>query len=523
MIIIKKKDSRSKKTGKNTTNKTRSMPEKKKNLIYLILIIISIICAAWLIVNFNVFMDFFSSATGRTVYTEDYVVADVNGEEITLGELNRRQAYLKMQYGPQATKNFTRELTIEEIVVVQEARRQGIEPDLQRVKQAIRNYMDSRKEEIEKIEAFLDMNNIRKEDWEKDIKEAHLKQDLMNRLINKTVLSEFEYNTSSTEVTDEEIEEYFEDNKDQFIELRVKRILVCFEGAVGCNTTRSKKEALTIINKVHQKLLEGAPFQQLVEEYNEDSLGDEQGTIPALNPSNLDEVIRVQVDKLNHAGQFSEPFEDADGYQIIMLEEKMDSVEDFKDKIRIELSINKQFNEQIDKQSEMRKAISDYIKGLINGSDIVLYDISEDMAVQYDDLQSLETTGTFNELSSAEICTQDNKPVIRMFSSTGCPHCIWASNLFDDTMIEYGDEVVAYHWNLDTGDNTLTEEVETFTPDSEIAVYRRFNPGGSVPTFVFGCKYFRIGTGFEGAADAKSREMAEYRKIIENLLAELDS
>jgi parvulin-like peptidyl-prolyl isomerase/glutaredoxin len=522
VVAIKKKKSGSSRSRGSEEQKTDKIPESKKNIIYLALIIISIICAAWLIVNFDIFLDFFSAATGRTVYTEDYVVAEVNGEELRLGELNRRQAYLKMQYGPQATKDFTRNLTIEEMVVVQEARKQGIKPDLERVKEAIIQYMDSRKEEIEQIDAFLDMNNIRKEDWEKDIKEAFLKQDLMNRLINRSVLSEFEYNASSSDVTQEEIEEYFEANKDQFIELRVKRILICFEGAAGCGTSRSKKEALAIINEIHSRLISGTPFEELFDEYNEDSLADQQGSIPPLNPSDLDETIKVQVEKLSHPGQFSEPFEDVDGYQIIMLEEKKDSVEDFEDKIRFELSINKQFNQQIEKQSEMRRAISGYIKELINESDIVYYELSEDMAIDYGSLQGLETEGTFNELRTAEICTEDGKPVIRMFSSTGCPHCTWASDLFDDTMIEYADDVVAYHWNLDTGDNTLTDQVETFAPDSEIAVYRKFNPQGSVPTFVFGCRYFRIGTGFEGAANGKSREMEEYRKIIDSLLEDLN-
>ena len=121
---------------------------------------------------------------------------------------------------------------------------------------------------------------------------------------------------------------------------------------------------------------------------------------------------------------------------------------------------------------------------------------------------------------SMPITTDDGKPIIRMFSSTSCPHCTWAKQPFDDTMMEYADQVQAYHWELDIGDNTLTDIVESDTPKDEMMVYRRFNPSGTVPTFVFGCKYFRIGSGFERAPNGKAREAEEFREIIEKLLKE---
>jgi len=48
---------------------------------------------------------------------------------------------------------------------------------------------------------------------------------------------------------------------------------------------------------------------------------------------------------------------------------------------------------------------------------------------------------------------------------------------------------------------------------------KKFNPRGSIPTFVFGCKYYRIGAGHE-ETDDKTAEEAEYRLVIEELLKE---
>lgn len=125
----------------------------------------------------------------------------------------------------------------------------------------------------------------------------------------------------------------------------------------------------------------------------------------------------------------------------------------------------------------------------------------------------------FKEKEGSEICKEDGKPVIRLFSTTWCPHCAWIKDTFDQVAKEYVDKgkIVAYHWEVDTNDNTLTEEKEEKVPEKEMAIYREFNPRGSIPTFVFGCKYWRIGTGYERENDL-AKEEADFREIIDILL-----
>jgi len=120
-----------------------------------------------------------------------------------------------------------------------------------------------------------------------------------------------------------------------------------------------------------------------------------------------------------------------------------------------------------------------------------------------------------------EICREDGKPVIRLFSTTWCSHCQWIADTFDAVAQMYMDEgeIVARHWEVDTGDDVLTEQVEQAVPDSEDAVFKAFNPRESIPTFVFGCKYYRIGTGYEQENDLKA-EAAEFMAVIEALINE---
>ncbi len=121
--------------------------------------------------------------------------------------------------------------------------------------------------------------------------------------------------------------------------------------------------------------------------------------------------------------------------------------------------------------------------------------------------------------SGDEVELVDGKPVIRLFSTTYCGHCRWVSSTYERVVKEYVDagKIVAYHWEVDIKDDTLTPIAEGRIPDSEIQVFRKFNPMGSIPTFVFGGKYVRVGTGYERQDDLVAEE-AEFRAVIEALI-----
>ena len=122
---------------------------------------------------------------------------------------------------------------------------------------------------------------------------------------------------------------------------------------------------------------------------------------------------------------------------------------------------------------------------------------------------------SFDEVEG-EICRQDGKPIIRLFSTTGCSYCARIKDTFDSVVKEYvkAGKIVAYHWEFDIGDDSLTPEKEGGVPASEEAVYLRFNPQGYVPAFVFGCKYSRVGLAYEDL----EAEAADFRAVIDKLL-----
>jgi thiol-disulfide isomerase/thioredoxin len=128
--------------------------------------------------------------------------------------------------------------------------------------------------------------------------------------------------------------------------------------------------------------------------------------------------------------------------------------------------------------------------------------------------------GSFTDNGNS-ICMIDGKPVIRLYSTTWCPHCNWIKSTFDTFAKEYvaAGKIVAYHWEVDIKDDTLTDAVETNVPAEEMQHVSQGNPGGYVPFYVFGCKYTRVGNEYESSGDL-AKEDNEFRALVEKIIVE---
>ena len=123
-------------------------------------------------------------------------------------------------------------------------------------------------------------------------------------------------------------------------------------------------------------------------------------------------------------------------------------------------------------------------------------------------------------LNTGDSILQDSvgKPYVLLFSTTWCPHCQWIKSTFDSLVQQnFSSQINLQHWELDTGDNTLTPETDTQVPADMLAIYKKYNPKGSIPTFVFGGKYMRIGNGYERQNDL-SAELDDFKFIINKLI-----
>ena len=134
-------------------------------------------------------------------------------------------------------------------------------------------------------------------------------------------------------------------------------------------------------------------------------------------------------------------------------------------------------------------------------------------------VQTNKLEGSTFEENDDEICRDKNgKPYVLLFSTTWCPHCKWIKDTFDGLAKEnFSSRVNIQHWEIDIKDNTLTKEIESKVPEELMEYYNKYNPKGSIPTFVFGCRYTRIGNGYESQNDLKS-ELDDFKLITNKLL-----
>lgn len=119
-----------------------------------------------------------------------------------------------------------------------------------------------------------------------------------------------------------------------------------------------------------------------------------------------------------------------------------------------------------------------------------------------------------------DICTNDEgRPLIYLFSSSTCPHCKWGGGAYDFIVRYFASNglVEAHHYELDTGDDLLTEETETEIPADKLELYHSGDPKDLVPYYNFGCKFDRVGNGYERKDDLAA-EGEEMRNVIETLL-----
>jgi thiol-disulfide isomerase/thioredoxin len=147
--------------------------------------------------------------------------------------------------------------------------------------------------------------------------------------------------------------------------------------------------------------------------------------------------------------------------------------------------------------------------------------------------QNPSQNGRGNSFKSIDnnICVQDGKPIIRFYSTSFCPHCQWVAPAYDEIAQKYIDsnQIIAYHWEwLYDSKGNLTGSLDKLhplrgpVPAFEEGVFKQFNPQGSIPTFVFGCKYYRIGNQFEQQNDLDA-EKNVFEETIQKLLIDFNA
>lgn len=469
-----------KKVKKKKKNNKKS--KKKENVKKYIWTAVLLIIAASL---FIVYKDSFFPKDTDDIKT----IAIVNGQAISSKELDASyRLFVPEQLQAMVPKEtFLRESLVAEIVLMQEAEKEGIYADDGKIDFYINNLaarMGATKDEF--------VSEIEKEGFTlEDIKEAYRKKIMIAMLLDEKI-------SSNIIVSEREINEHYEQNKEDYSakegQIRASHILI----------TGDDEDAKSIIDELYEKAKKGEDFAELAMENSKCSSAPNGGDLGFFSKGQMVPEFEEAAFSLE-IGEISEPVKSQFGYHIIKKGKDSLSFEEANEGINISLFAAKQ-----------ESALETYVNQLRSKSEIKIF-YSGDGIIDYEGGLIEEVEITFEETGD-EICKENGMAVVRLFSAEVDPHSQWVSKAFNDVAKEYSGKVIAYNWQIDTGDNLLTELIEEKIPKQEIEIYKKYNNAGSVPTFVFGCRYVRVGNGYE-AEGSLDKEEAEFRKVIEKLIS----
>ncbi len=106
------------------------------------------------------------------------------------------------------------------------------------------------------------------------------------------------------------------------------------------------------------------------------------------------------------------------------------------------------------------------------------------------------TVGGFT-YTGEELCTSDGKPVIYFFGTSWCPHCRWEKPIIKQVATEFADSIEFRFYEVDLQK----------PPQEDMQVFRKYSPSGAVPTLVFGCRYYRVGSGEDYGEEAEAEAL----------------
>ncbi len=396
------------------------------------------------------------------------IAAYVNGEPITIQELDK----VKLALGSQAIDdNAVLEQLINQKLIIQAAKTSGIAVDDSEFNITLQSYLDQSGMNQEELVSQLKAKDIPFAEFKKDV----LERLIIYKYINQTIMQHIN-------VTYADLKEYYDTN------------IEAFKSPERVNAAHILVNSSELANEVLDKLSAGEDFAKLASEYSFDSSAANGGklgwfTYEQMVPEFSKAAFSLAV------GETSGIVKTQFGYHIIKLLNKTEpKVIEFETaKPQIELFV------KAEQQSQL----------LIN--ELAALNKAADINILID-----KPSSSFEETGDST-CLADGKPIVRLYTTSKCPHCAWIKPIFKQIISQYSGLIDAQIWELDTGDNLLTEEVETQVPTEERSRFRKYSPKGGVPTFVLGCKYSRVGNAYEAQNDL-DKEAADLKNTLNALV-----
>jgi parvulin-like peptidyl-prolyl isomerase len=216
---------------------------KKRSIIVPVLIIVALIVVAALLYFF------------ATQKEEGEIIATVNGEPIYEEDINAIYNQLPEQYREQLPREVILNQSIDKLLLLQEARRRGIEVTEEDVDEQLEKIKSQFGLDDEQLETVLANQSITLEEY----KELVSEELLLQRVLEEAIISR-------VSVSDQEVIEYYDTHQDEFS-----------APAGGAIISHILVENQTTARDIVERLDDGESFDQLAREFSLDTASAEDG------------------------------------------------------------------------------------------------------------------------------------------------------------------------------------------------------------------------------------------------------
>jgi peptidyl-prolyl cis-trans isomerase C len=451
------------------------------------------------------------------------IAAEVNGQTVTNRELLKNyKLFLIISGHPEEDRKSTTlesylDTFILRLLLLHEAEKTGISagPD-----------------EVENEKNIsLTKSGLTEEVFSKNLLKAGLTMDDANRYFENSLIIDRLGNKKfgDIKISDEDCREAYSNRNEYFNhpeKITASHILICHKESQGCTSNLTRQEAKERAEYV-RKLVTPESFSSLARRFSNDNTRSSGGDLGDIYRGQAIPAFEKAAFNLD-TGEISDVVETDFGYHIIYVTGKQEAravtFEEARESVKKDLK-EERINSELHSYSEqLRKKANIKKYAVTGGNGIKEAEINAQGAKQGANIiSSGKKFQTFLKMG-VDICTNvKGLPIVVLFSEAGCSHCEWVEETFDDVVMEYVERglIEAHHYDIKTNDDLLTPELETELPRKYLKIKNQSGPGGPVPYFNFGCRYDRIGNGYE-AQDDLSAEETEMRNVIDALLTEIE-
>lgn len=229
------------------------------------------------------------------------IAAIVNNDLITLYELHNNikemtgiNAEILRERDPRQYHDIKRtvlERMIEERIALEKIRELGISVGEREIDSAIETIKRDNRWTLEELQAMVRNQGLTWEEYRNRVKKEIQRHKLVDYEVKSRII-----------VRDEDVEAYYEENKDKFERKPGVELATIFLLLKNSGDSQAAAELERKGNELLEKLRDGADFARMAEKHSDGPAAQEGGYLGRFNPDQLEPEIREVVDKTPEGG-----------------------------------------------------------------------------------------------------------------------------------------------------------------------------------------------------------------------------